>query len=115
MYYSGDRIITELGVIMPTEQEIMDALSTVFDPETGLDIVNMGLVYDVRTEGNAVKVKMTLTTPGCPLSDRLSGGARSAMLQLDGVEECDVAIVWDPPWHPRMMSDEAKLQLGFKV
>ncbi len=100
---------------MPTEPEIMEALSTVFDPETGLDIVNMGLVYDVQVEGTKVKIKMTLTTPGCPLSDRLSGGARTALLPLDGVEDVDVAIVWDPPWHPRMMSDEAKLQLGFKV
>ena len=100
---------------MPTEAEITEALTEVFDPETGLDIVNMGLIYDLSIEDKTVNVKMTLTTPGCPLSDRLSSGARNAVLQLDGVEECNVAIVWDPPWHPRMMSDEAKLQLGFKL
>ncbi|MDK9700121.1 MAG: metal-sulfur cluster assembly factor [bacterium] len=100
---------------MPTEPEIMDALSGVFDPETGLDIVSMGLIYDVSIVEKSVQVKMTLTTPGCPLSDRLSSGARNAVLELEGVEDCHVAIVWDPPWHPRMMSDEAKLQLGFKL
>ncbi len=100
---------------MASEEEIMAALGTVFDPETGLDIVSMGLVYDIQIEGTGVQVKMTLTTPGCPLSDRLSEGARTAVQQLPGVESCNVAIVWDPPWHPRMMSDEAKLQLGFKL
>ncbi|MCX7836130.1 MAG: metal-sulfur cluster assembly factor [bacterium] len=100
---------------MVTEHEIMEALKNVYDPETGLDIVNMGLIYDVQIQDKHVQVKMTLTTPGCPLSDRLSNGARNAILQLEGVESCHVAIVWDPPWHPRMMSDEAKLQLGFKI
>lgn len=100
---------------MPNQEEVMEALKTVFDPETGLDIVNMGLVYDVQIDGTAVDVKMTLTTPGCPLSDHLSGGARMSVLALEGVEQANVAIVWDPPWHPRMMSDEAKLQLGFKL
>lgn len=100
---------------MVTEQDVMEALKKVYDPETGLDIVNMGLIYDVQIHNNQVNVKMTLTTPGCPLSDRLSNGARNAILGLEGVESCNVAIVWDPPWHPRMMSDEAKLQLGFKI
>lgn len=100
---------------MLTESQVMEALQKVFDPETGLDIVSMGLIYDVQIEGVEVQVKMTLTTPGCPLSDHLSNGARTAVLQIEGVEGCNVAIVWDPPWHPRMMSDEAKLQLGFKI
>ena len=95
-------------------KQVRDALRNVYDPELGLDIVSMGLVYDVRQDGEVVTVDMTLTTPGCPVSDSLPQEAYSAAagaLGADGV--VDINVVWDPPWTPEMLSDEAKDQLGF--
>ncbi|NNN02195.1 MAG: metal-sulfur cluster assembly factor [Acidimicrobiaceae bacterium] len=92
-----------------------DALRGVIDPELGLDIVSLGLVYDVRTEGGTVVVDMTLTTPGCPASESMSLMAHYAVTQADerdgGV--VDVRIVWDPPWSTQMIDKVAAEALGF--
>lgn len=98
---------------MATEQDVMEALSEVYDPELGMNIVELGLVYDVdiRSE-KSVKVTMTLTAPGCPLAGTIDVQVRAALMAL-GFEDVDVDIVFDPPWTPDRMSDEAKLKLGF--
>ncbi|MBX5476126.1 MAG: DUF59 domain-containing protein [Clostridia bacterium] len=98
---------------MATEQDVMEALSEVYDPELGMNIVELGLVYDVdiRSE-KSVKVTMTLTAPGCPLAGTIDVQVRAALMAL-GFEDVDVEIVFDPPWTPDRMSDEAKLKLGF--
>jgi metal-sulfur cluster biosynthetic enzyme len=97
------------------EGDILEALREVQDPELGMNLVDLGLIYHVGIQGTQVEVKMTLTTPGCPMHDQLARGARVAVLRLDGVESVDVEVVWDPPWHPGMMTDEARGQLGISA
>lgn len=92
---------------------VLSALGGVWDPELGLDIVALGLVYDVRVDGNHVEVDMTLTTPGCPVSEQLPNEASAAL--GDALPDCDVVlnVVWDPPWTPERLSPLALDQLGF--
>ena len=98
-----------------TKEKIMEALKSVYDPEIGLDIVNLGLVYDVKIgDDGVVEIKMTLTTPHCPLGNSVQEAVKTVVESLDGVKEAKVELVWDPPWNPSMMSDEAKKILGFE-
>ncbi len=93
-----------------------DALRGVYDPELYLDVVSLGLVYDVRAEAGAVVVEMTMTTPGCPASESLPEMARGSIEDaLGGAVPVDVRVVWDPPWSPAMMDDEAGRRLGFRT
>ena len=85
---------------------ILDTLRQVNDPELDCNIVDLGLIYDVAIRGESVTVKMTLTTPGCPMHESIAQGVQMALLGLEGVTEANVEIVWDPPWHPGMMSRE---------
>ncbi|MGE5483107.1 MAG: metal-sulfur cluster assembly factor [Bacteroidota bacterium] len=99
---------------LPTKDEVMEALKEVLDPELRLSIVDLGLIYDVDiTDDGNVTVTMTLTTPGCPLNEYLPAQVDEAVSRLDGVRHVDVNLVWDPPWNPDMMSDEAKMALGW--
>lgn len=92
-----------------------DALSGVYDPELCLDVVSLGLVYGVRKEGGRLVVEMTLTTPGCPASESLPEMARAAIVDAVGeVVDVDVRVVWDPPWSPAMINDDAAAALGFR-
>lgn len=100
---------------MPTEQEIMEALKQVYDPEIGLDIVNLGLVYGVdRNEGEgSVNVRHTLTSPACPLGPVIQGQAHAALTKMAGIKSVKMELVWNPPWDPHQMcSEEAKMELG---
>jgi metal-sulfur cluster biosynthetic enzyme len=90
-----------------TEAAVLDALRQVVDPEIGLNIVDLGLIYDVAIEDSRVRVAMTLTSPGCPMGEHIRGGARFAVLNLDGVTDAEVELVFDPPWHPAMMNQSA--------
>ena len=93
-----------------------DALRGVYDPELYLDVVSLGLVYDVRAEGGTVVVEMTMTTPGCPASEVLPEMAGAAIAEaVDGAVEVDVRVVWDPPWSPAMIDEEAAAALGFRA
>lgn len=94
------------------ETVILETLRQVIDPEIGCNIVDLGLVYGVATVGGAVKVTMTLTTPGCPMHESISWGVKNALLGLEGVTDAEVAVVWDPPWHPSMMTDEGRRFIG---
>jgi metal-sulfur cluster biosynthetic enzyme len=91
-----------------TESTVLDALRQVVDPELGLNIVDLGLVYDVTIEGGRVRVAMTLTSPGCPLGDSIRDGAHAALLNLEGVREAEVVLVFDPPWTPAMVNTGAR-------
>lgn len=91
----------------------MSALGTVYDPELGLDIVALGLVYDVRVEGDTVEVDMTLTTPGCPVSEQLPAEAEAAVRSAVPDAEVRLDVVWDPPWTPERLTPLAREQLGF--
>jgi len=95
---------------MASEDEIREAMFQVEDPELGINVVDLGLLYGVRQddEGNVV-LDMTLTSMGCPLTEQILGDARAVIEPLDGVRSVDVNWVWDPPWSPDMMTDEGKL------
>ncbi len=97
---------------MYTEEQIFDALSTVFDPELHLPITDLGLVYAIEIDKSKVDVKITLTSMGCPLAGTIIDLSRDAIFRVDGVDEVNVEIVWDPPWTVDMMSDEARMRLG---
>jgi metal-sulfur cluster biosynthetic enzyme len=94
------------------EATVLKTLEQVIDPEIGCNIVDLGLIYGVAIEGDKVAVQMTLTTPGCPMSDSLSWGVKMALLNLENVKDAEVQIVWDPPWHPSMMSELGRAHVG---
>lgn len=95
------------------DEEIAQALRLVIDPELGYNIVDLGLVYEVvAEEGGTVTILMTTTTRGCPATNYLKDGARDAAWSVPGVEFVDVRLTYEPPWHPGMMTDDAKRHLG---
>ena len=97
-----------------TEDVIREELKNVVDPEIGLDVVSLGLIYDVKIDGGHVDVVMTLTSPGCPVAGPFMASVQSAVSQLPGVTDCHVDLTFSPPWDPRTMaSDEAKMMMGF--
>jgi metal-sulfur cluster biosynthetic enzyme len=97
---------------MVTEEQVREALKVVRDPEIGLDIVNLGLVYDVAIQEDKVYVKMTLTSPACPVGPQMLEQAKQVIELMEGVAMADVEMVWNPPWNPEMMSDDARDHLG---
>ena len=96
----------------PTREQVLTALKEVYDPEIPVDIVNLGLVYEARVSAGRVTVRMTMTSPGCPVGDYLVAEIRRAITALPGVEAVDVELVWDPPWSPDLMSEDGKRVLG---
>ncbi len=101
------------------EEQIWDALKTCYDPEIPVNIVDLGLVYDMRCEehpegGNKISVKMTLTAPGCGMGPVIAGDAQARLLELGGVKDATVEVVWDPPWHQSMISPEGRKILGIE-
>lgn len=87
----------------PRHDAIWQALRTVIDPEIGLDIVTLGLVYGVEVVNDAARVTHTLTTPGCPMEAIIRQGIRDAMAMVEGIREVELNLVWDPAWHPGMI------------
>lgn len=85
----------------------------VFDPELGLNVVDLGLIYDITVENTKADITMTLTSPGCPVGPELITNIRRALSTLDDLDEVEVHLVFSPPWHPSMMSEEAKDELGY--
>ena len=94
------------------EQKLVAAVKQVFDPEIPVDIYELGLIYDIKINGSDVEVDMTLTAPGCPVAEDMPLWVEDAVLSVDGVERVKVNMVFDPPWDPSRMSDEARLALG---
>ncbi len=92
---------------IPSEAILRDALRTVIDPEIGLDIVTVGLVYDVEMIDGVCRVTFTLTTPGCPMEEHISQGIVRALSYVDGVDAVDLNLVWDPRWHPGMLQEQS--------
>jgi len=104
--------VTTLAFV-PTRDEVIEALRQVEDPELGMDIVDLGLLYDVEVEGPRVKVTHSLTSMGCPVGPLIQEDIGRVTRELPGVEDVDVELTWDPPWTPDKMSDDAKFILGF--
>jgi metal-sulfur cluster biosynthetic enzyme len=98
---------------MPTKDDVVEALRQVEDPELGMDIVDLGLLYEVEIEGPNVKVTHTLTSMGCPVGPMIQEDIDRVTRELPGVEAVDVELTFDPPWTPDKMSDDAKFILGF--
>jgi metal-sulfur cluster biosynthetic enzyme len=98
---------------MITKEELVEALRQVEDPELGMDIVDLGLLYDVEVEGPRVKVIHTLTSMGCPVGPLIQEDIHRVMSEFEDVEDVEVELTWDPPWSPEKMSDDAKFILGF--
>jgi metal-sulfur cluster biosynthetic enzyme len=102
---------TEITV---TEDDVIEALEEVIDPELGLDFVSLGLVYDVEIEeGGDVYVTFTLTTPACPIGPQVSEQMKEFVGDLDGVKDVHPKMIFEPPWSPEMMSEDAKFALGY--
>jgi FeS assembly SUF system protein len=97
----------------PTEDDLIQAIATVYDPEIPVNIYELGLIYavDIYDDGK-VKVEMTLTAPACPSAQELPEQVHDAVMTVPGVTSCNVETVWDPPWDPSRMTDEARLQLN---
>ena len=98
---------------MVTHDEVMDTLKQCYDPEIPINIVDLGLIYGVSIEGRTVNVDMTLTAPGCPMHSLIARDVKQKVESLPEVDEAVVRVVWDPPWSPDRMSEEAKKKLGF--
>jgi len=97
---------------MVTKEQVYEALQECYDPEIPVNIVDLGLVYDVEIDGGKVAVKMTLTAPGCGMGTMIAADAKQRIIAVEGVEDASVDLVWDPPWNPSMIKDEAKQRLG---
>ena len=96
-----------------SSEEVYQALKTVYDPEIPVNVVDLGLIYDVQvSEDSNVFVQMTLTFPGCGMGPHIAQQAEWAIQDLDGVEEVEIELTFDPPWSPEMISEEARMMLG---
>jgi metal-sulfur cluster biosynthetic enzyme len=98
---------------MATREEVLEVLRQVEDPELGMDIVDLGLLYEVEVEDSTAKVTYSLTSMGCPAGPLIAGDIDSAVRQVEGIENVELELTFDPPWTPDKMSDDAKFILGF--
>ena len=100
---------------MIDKEDVYLALSDVYDPEIRMNIVDMGLIYDINIDGSDIFIKMTLTSPNCPASPEIKNNVITATRALKGVKNVDLELVWEPKWDESLMSEEAKLELGFDI
>ncbi len=98
---------------MPSVEQIEGQLRQVYDPELGVNLVDLGLIYDIQMDGPAVRIVMTLTTQGCPMHAALTPAVEAAVLAVPGVKSVDVEVVWDPPWTPERLTPAGALALGW--
>lgn len=110
----GEPLIRPSSTEHPLYEKVVEACRTVYDPEIPVNIYDLGLVYTIEiSDENAVNIHMSLTAPGCPVAGEMPGWVADAVEPIDGVRQVDVHLVWEPPWGMDMMSDEARLELGF--
>ncbi|MCE8510770.1 SUF system Fe-S cluster assembly protein [Ruegeria pomeroyi] len=110
----GAPLIAPSSVDHDLYEPVVEACRTVYDPEIPVNIFELGLIYTVEISGeNEVRVIMTLTAPGCPVAGEMPGWVAAAVESVPGVKSVEVEMTWDPPWGMEMMSDEARLELGF--
>jgi FeS assembly SUF system protein len=110
----GAPLITPSSTDHPLYEQIVEACRGVYDPEIPVNIYDLGLIYTIAiSPENAVDITMTLTAPGCPVAGEMPGWVADAIEPLPGVKQVDVQLTWEPPWGMDMMSDEARLELGF--
>ena len=110
----GDPLIAPSTTEHPLYDSVVEACRTVYDPEIPVNIFDLGLIYTIAIDqANAVRIVMTLTAPGCPVAGEMPGWVMEAVGAVPGVRQANVDLVWDPQWGMDMMSDEARLELGF--
>ena len=110
----GAPLIAPSSTDHPLYEQVVDACRTVYDPEIPVNIYELGLIYTVDIDAeNAVQIKMSLTAPGCPVAGEMPGWVADAVEPIPGIKQVDVELVWEPPWGMDMMSDDARLELGF--
>jgi len=97
---------------MDTKDKIIDEIRKIYDPEIPVNIYELGLIYNIEVTGKKAKIKMTLTTPNCPVAESLPKEVKESAMQVEEIDEVDLELVWDPPWNKDMMSDAAKLELN---
>ena len=97
---------------MDLKEKVIAEIKKIYDPEIPVNIYELGLIYDVSIIEKNVKVKMTLTTPNCPVAESLPKEVKESIMQIDGVDKVDLDLVWEPPWDKSMMSEAAKLELN---
>ena len=98
---------------MELKEKIIEEIKKIYDPEIPVNIYDLGLIYDVKVENkNTAKVKMTLTSPNCPVAESLPQEVKDNIMQVEEIENVDLKLVWDPPWNQTMMSEAAKLELN---
>lgn len=113
-YEKKEKRMLQPAEIAQTKQVIRQALYQVYDPELGVNIIDLGLVYNVEVnEEGFVNVTMTLTTPGCPMHEALGDGVGAALQHVPGLTGGEITLVWEPRWTPEMLSEEGRRQLGF--
>ena len=94
------------------KEKVIDEIKKIYDPEIPVNIFELGLIYKIEIEKGNVKIEMTLTTPNCPVADSLPKMVKDNILKLDGIDDVDLKLVWDPPWTKDKMSEAAKLELN---
>ena len=98
---------------MELKEQIIEEIKKIYDPEIPVNIYELGLIYDIKVENkNTAKVKMTLTSPNCPVAESLPKEVKDGIMQVEGIDKVDLDLVWDPPWDKSMMSESAKLELN---
>ena len=98
---------------MEKKEKIIEEIKKIYDPELPVNIYELGLIYDIAIENDKiVKIKMTLTTPNCPVAESLPNEVKEGAMQVEGIEDADVQLVWEPPWNKEMMSEAAKLEMN---
>ena len=98
---------------MSKKEQIVEEIRKIYDPELPVNIYDLRLIYDIQVKNEKfAKIKMTLTTPNCPVAESLPKEVKEGVMQVEGIEEVDLELVWDPPWTKDMMSDAAKLELN---
>ena len=97
---------------MEIKDKIINEIRKIYDPELPVNIYELGLIYDITVNGNEAKIKMTLTTPNCPVAESLPKEVKEGAMQVEEIDDVDLKLVWDPPWTQDMMSDAAKLELN---
>tara|TARA_B100000965_G_scaffold127841_1_gene106410 strand:- start:158 stop:454 length:297 start_codon:yes stop_codon:yes gene_type:complete len=97
---------------MDLKDKVIVEIKKIYDPEIPVNIYELGLIYDVSINEKIVKVKMTLTSPNCPVAESLPKEVKDSIMEIDGVDKVDLDLVWEPPWDKSMMSESAKLELN---
>ena len=97
---------------MDVKNKIIEEIRKIYDPELPVNIYELGLIYDIQVNGSKAEIKMTLTTPNCPVAESLPKEVKEGAMQVEGIDDVNLELVWDPPWNKDMMSDAAKLELN---